>query len=63
VSVLSGRNEEIYTVEGALVNQANTIIEWYDSHIGKQIDRSEAQRKTVYDYPKEVIRESLINCA
>jgi ATP-dependent DNA helicase RecG len=57
----AGRNEEIYTVEGALVNQANDIIEWYDNHIGKQIDRSEAQRKTVYDYPKEVIRESLIN--
>jgi len=57
----AGRNEEIHTVEGALVNQANNIIEWYDNHIGKQIDRSEAQRKTVYDYPKEVIRESLIN--
>jgi ATP-dependent DNA helicase RecG len=57
----SGRGEEIFTAEGALVNQANDIIEWYDNHIGKQIDRSEAQRKTVYDYPKDVIRESLIN--
>jgi ATP-dependent DNA helicase RecG len=57
----AGRGEEIYTVEGALVNQANHIIEWYENHTGKQIDRSEAQRKTIYDYPKEVIRESLIN--
>ncbi|MDR1974839.1 MAG: hypothetical protein LBQ31_09265 [Bacteroidales bacterium] len=55
------RGEEIHTVEGPLVNQANDILEWYDNHIGKQIDRSEAQRKTVYDYPMEVIRESLIN--
>jgi len=44
-----------------LVNQANDIIEWYEKHIGKQIDRSDAQRKTVYDYPQEVVRESLIN--
>ena len=57
----AGRREEIYTSEGALVNQANDIIEWYEKRIGQQIDRSEAQRKTIYDYPKEVIRESLIN--
>ena len=57
----AGRSEEIYTAEGALVNQANDIIGWYENHIGKQIDRSEAQRKTVYDYPQDVIRESLIN--
>jgi len=57
----AGRGEEIHTAEGALVNQANDIIEWYEKHIGKQIDRSGAQRKTIYDYPKEVIRESLIN--
>jgi len=57
----AGRGEEIHTAEGALINQTNDIIEWYEKHIGKQIDRSEAQRKTIYDYPKEVIRESLIN--
>ena len=57
----AGRDEEIYTLEGPLVNQANDIIIWYEKHIGKQIDRSEAQRKTIYDYPKEVIRESLLN--
>jgi ATP-dependent DNA helicase RecG len=56
-----GRKEEIYTVEGALVNQANDILQWYENHIGKQIDRSEAQRKTIYDYPKNPIRESVIN--
>jgi ATP-dependent DNA helicase RecG len=52
----AGRGEEIYTVEGALVNQANEIIGWYENHIGKQIDRSGAQRKTIFDYPQEVIR-------
>ena len=57
----AGRGEEIFTAEGALVNQANAIISWYENHIGKQIDRSGAQRKTVYDYPQNVIRESLIN--
>jgi ATP-dependent DNA helicase RecG len=56
-----GRKEEIYTVEGALVNQADDILQWYENHIGKQIDRSEAQRKTIYDYPKDAIRESVIN--
>ena len=39
----------------------NIFFYWYENHIGKQIDRSSAQRKTVYDYPQEVIRESLIN--
>jgi len=57
----AGRGEDIHTAEGALVNQANNIIEWYKERIGKQIDRSEAQRKTIYDYPENVIRESLIN--
>jgi len=57
----AGRGEEIHTSEGALVHQANDIIEWYEKHIGKQIDRSGAQRKTIYDYPREVIRESIIN--
>jgi len=55
------RGEEIYTAEGALVNQAREIIEWYENHIGKQIDRSSAARRTIYDYPLEVIRESLFN--
>jgi len=57
----AGRSEEIHTAEGALVNQANEIINWYENHIGKHIDRSDAQRKTIYDFPKDVIRESLIN--
>ena len=57
----AGRNEEIHTVEGSLVHQANDILQWYESHIGKQINRSEAQRKIIYDYPMDVIRESIIN--
>jgi ATP-dependent DNA helicase RecG len=57
----SGRQEEIFTVEGALVKQATEIIQWYEDHIGKQIDRSTAHRQTVYDFPVEVIRECMIN--
>ncbi|MDR0834059.1 MAG: hypothetical protein LBN93_07770 [Candidatus Symbiothrix sp.] len=56
-----GRQEEIFTVEGALVNQADEIIQWYENHIGKQIDRSTAHRQTIYDYPTEVIRECILN--
>jgi len=57
----SGRKEEIFTVEGALVNQVDEIMEWVEKHLGSQIDRSTAHRKTIYDYPMEVIRESVIN--
>lgn len=56
-----GRGEDIFNVEGSLINQPKAIIEWYKEKIGKQIDRSNTQRKTVYDYPLEVIRENLIN--
>lgn len=56
-----GRGEDIETIEGPLIDQANKIQQWYESHIGKQIVRSSAQRKTIYDYPLEVFREAVIN--
>lgn len=55
------RGEDILTIDGSLIKQPEKIISWYEDKIGKQLDRSHAQRRTVYDYPLEVIRESIIN--
>ncbi|GHT56118.1 hypothetical protein AGMMS49982_22720 [Bacteroidia bacterium] len=57
----AGRGEDIHTVEGALINQADEVMEWYENHIGKQIDRSKARHQTIYDYPANVIRECILN--
>lgn len=56
-----GRGEDIETIEGPLISQADKTQQWYESHIGKQIDRSSAERKVTYDYPLEVFREAIIN--
>jgi ATP-dependent DNA helicase RecG len=56
-----GRGEDIETIEGPLISQADKIQQWYESHIGKQIDRSSAERKVTYDYPLVVFREAIIN--
>ncbi|MDP2175525.1 MAG: ATP-binding protein [Bacteroidota bacterium] len=56
-----GRSEDIDTIEGPLISQADKIQEWYKSHIGKQIDRSSVERKVTYDYPLVVFREAIIN--
>lgn len=57
----AGRSEDIITIEGAIVEQPEKIISWYEDKIGKQLDRSHAKRLVVYDYPIEVIRESINN--
>jgi ATP-dependent DNA helicase RecG len=57
----ANRKEEIFTIEGSLLQQAVKSVEWYENHIGKQIDRSQAKRQTIYDYPIEVIRETTLN--
>lgn len=56
-----GRGEDIDTIEGPLISQADKIQQWYENHIGKQIDRSSAERKITYDYPLVVFREAIIN--
>lgn len=56
-----GRGEDIQNIEGPLISQADKIQEWYTNHIGKQIDRTNVERTTVYDYPLEVFREAVIN--
>lgn len=56
-----GRGEDIDTIEGSLIEQVDKIQNWYETRIGKQIDRSSAKRKTIYDYPLVVFREAVIN--
>jgi ATP-dependent DNA helicase RecG len=56
-----GRGEDIETIEGPLLLQADKIQSWYENHIGKQIDRTNAERKVIYDYPLVVFREAIIN--
>lgn len=56
-----GRGEDIETIEGAIITQADKIQQWYEMHIGKQIDRSSTERKVSYDYPLVVFREAIIN--
>lgn len=56
-----GRGEDIDTIEGSLIEQVDKIQSWYETRIGKQIDRSSAKRKTIYDYPLVVFREAIIN--
>lgn len=56
-----GRGEDIETIGGSLIIQADKIQSWYEARIGKQIDRSQSERKTIYDYPLVVFREAIIN--
>lgn len=57
----AGRKEDIATIEGPLIKQSEKAISWYEDKIGKQLDRSHAQRQTIYDYPLEAIRETITN--
>lgn len=56
-----GRGEDIETIEGPLIVQADKIQSWYETRVGKQIDRSRSERQTIYDYPLVVFREAIIN--
>lgn len=56
-----GRGEEILTIEGPLVELPQKAYDWYKERIANQIDRSEPERKTIYDYPLDVINELVKN--
>lgn len=56
-----GKNEDIETISGPLVDQPGKIFKWYKERLGRQIDRSEPGRKYRYDYPIEVINELVKN--
>ena len=57
----AGRKEDIATFSGSLPKQANDSLDWFKDKIGKQGDRSSSERKDIYDYPEDVIRESINN--
>jgi len=56
-----GGEEDIETFSGCLPKQAKDSLEWVRRKIERHIDRSGAERKEVYEYPVEVIRETVIN--
>lgn len=56
-----GKNEDIETVRGPLVDQPKAIFDWYENRLGRQIDRTEPNRKYFYDYPIDVINELVKN--
>jgi ATP-dependent DNA helicase RecG len=53
--------EDIATFSGSLPKQAKDSHDWFKRMIGREIDRSSAQRKENYDYPADVIREGINN--
>ncbi len=57
----TGEREDIVTIEGALINQADKIQDWYKERIDKGIDRSRVKRKVIHTYPLVVFREAIIN--
>jgi len=59
--ISTGRKEDIVTFSGSLPKQAKYCLDWFMRMIGKQIDRSNAERNEIFDYPVDVIRESIIN--
>ena len=57
----TGRGEDIETFSGTLQTQARDCNDWFKRVIGKQGDRTSAERKIIYDYPDNVIRECVNN--
>jgi len=57
----AGRNEDITTFSGSIPKQAKDCHEWFKGIIGKQSDRTSAERKVIYDYPVDVVRECVNN--
>jgi ATP-dependent DNA helicase RecG len=53
--------ESIFNADGPLILQPEQLWNWYSNLIGNHIDRGEATRKTIYDYPLEVINELVKN--
>jgi len=57
----AGRHDDIDTIEGPLINQADEIKQWFEKKMDKQIIRSSPERKFIYDYPIDVFLEAIIN--
>lgn len=52
---------ETKTIEGRIPAQLDEANKWYKEHIPSYINRDEPERKRVYEYPLDVIRELICN--
>lgn len=56
-----GRGEEIKDIKGPITTQSIQAIDWFKQRIDSQINRQNAEREIIFDYPPEIIREALTN--
>lgn len=57
----NGKVIETNTIEGRIPKQLDDANKWFEKNSPSHISREEAERKKVYDYPLEVIRELIGN--
>ena len=57
----NGKVIEANTIEGRIPKQLDDANKWFEKNSPSHISREEAERKKVYDYPLEVIRELIGN--
>lgn len=57
----NGKAVETKTIEGRIPAQLDEANKWYKEHIPSYINRDEPERKRVYEYPLDVIRELICN--
>ena len=57
----NGQVIEANTIEGRIPLQLDEANKWYEKNMPSHINRDEAERKKVYDYPLNVIRELIGN--
>ena len=57
----NGQVIEAETIEGCIPRQLDEANKWYEKYLPYHINRDEATRKKVYDYPLSVIRELICN--
>jgi ATP-dependent DNA helicase RecG len=57
----NGKVIETNTIEGRIPKQLDDANKWYEKNLPAHINRDEAKRKKVFDYPTEVIRELICN--
>lgn len=58
---VGGDEVSMTSLEGNLIEQAESALVWFKERIGGRFDRSDSRRRLVYNYPEVVIRESLAN--
>lgn len=57
----NGKAVETKTIEGRIPAQLDEANKWYKEHIPSYINRDDAERKKVHEYPLDVIRELICN--